>query len=133
MTQPLDLDKNGIISKSEIETSSELLELQLRESKAETQKNMAWTAIVSMIIFTSILFSPFISDAKISALSDLLGLFYIAQASVVGAYMGVTAWLSKSVNTNLASSASYSNYAMSSRCANVASARQVPQPNEPIL
>jgi len=31
----------------------------------------------------------------VSALADLLGLFYIAQAGVVGAYMGVSAWMSR--------------------------------------
>lgn len=136
MPTDADIDNNGLVSASELETSGQLLELQLREEKAETQKNMAWTAIISMIIFTAVLFSPLISDSKVAILSDLVGLFYVAQASVVGAYMGVTAWLSKSVNANMAgyqNTASYQNTAAYTRYANVASARQVPQPVEPIL
>ena len=49
----------------------------------------------SMVVFTLILFTPAVSEGRVSALADLLGLFYIAQTGVVGAYMGVTAWLSK--------------------------------------
>jgi hypothetical protein len=49
---------------------------------------MAWLAMISMVSFTVLLFSPVLSDSRVQALSDLLGLFYIAQAGVVGAYMG---------------------------------------------
>jgi hypothetical protein len=56
---------------------------------------MAWVAIWSMIIFTVVLFSPLVSDARVNALADLLGLFYIAQAGIVGAFMGVSAWMSR--------------------------------------
>jgi hypothetical protein len=48
-----------------------------------------------MIVFTLVLFSPMISDSRVAALADLLGLFYIAQAGVVGAFMGMTAWMSR--------------------------------------
>jgi hypothetical protein len=36
-----------------------------------------------------------IPDSRVKALADLLGLFYIGQASVVGAYMGFTAYMSR--------------------------------------
>ena len=48
-----------------------------------------------MIIFSILLYTPIISETRVNALGDILGLFYIAQAGVVGAYMGVTAWISK--------------------------------------
>jgi hypothetical protein len=48
-----------------------------------------------MIIFTLGLFLPIFSDGRINALADVLGLFYIAQAGIVGAYMGVSAWINK--------------------------------------
>jgi hypothetical protein len=56
---------------------------------------MAWVAMGSMIVFSAILFSSAVSESRVAALADLLGLFYIAQAGVVGAYMGVSAWMSK--------------------------------------
>ncbi len=96
MSPVMDLDNDGKISKKDIDNSNVLLELELREEKADSQRNMAWVAMLSMIVFTMLLFSPVISDTRVAALADLLGLFYIAQAGVVGAYMGVTAWMSKS-------------------------------------
>jgi hypothetical protein len=95
MSPVFDTDNDGKIGRRDIDASDRLLELELREEKADSQRRMAWVAIISMIVFTVLLFSPVVSDARVSALADLLGLFYIAQAGVVGAYMGVTAWMSK--------------------------------------
>lgn len=95
MTFIIDLDNDGKIDSKDIKGSNQLLELELREEKADSQRKMAWAAILSMIVFTLLLFSPIVSDTRVAALADLLGLFYIAQAGIVGAYMGVTAWMSK--------------------------------------
>jgi hypothetical protein len=95
MVRTLDLNKDGIVSDSEITQSQELLELELREEKSEAQKRMAWVSLAAMIIFTFFLFTPVVQETRVSALSDLLGLFYIAQTGIVGAYMGVSAWMSR--------------------------------------
>jgi hypothetical protein len=89
-----DQDGDGSVSKYDIMKSRELLELDLQEEKATTQKRMAWWAMFLMAIFTLALFLPIVPVERVAALADLLGLFYIAQAGVVGAYMGVTAWMS---------------------------------------
>ena len=89
-----DQDGDGRVSKYDIMKSRELLELDLQEEKATTQKRMAWWAMFLMAIFTLALFLPIVPVERVSALADLLGLFYIAQAGIVGAYMGVTAWMS---------------------------------------
>lgn len=114
----VDLNRDGMISKEDLETSNELLELELREEKAESQKKMAWVAIISMIIVTLIVMNPIMSDSRVQALSDLLGLFYIAMAGIVGAYMGVTAWMSKTASNSV------------SRFGAITTARAVPQPRE---
>jgi len=103
-----DVNRNGELSPEEIMHANELLELELREEKADTQRRMAWVAMLSMLIFTICLFLPIIPDTRVQALADLLGLFYIAQAGVVGAYMGVTAWMSRSDNSSY--SRSYASY-----------------------
>ena len=121
MTSVIDADRDGMISREDIETSNELLELELREEKAESQKKMAWISIVSMILVTVIVMSPMVSDSRVQALGDLLGLFYIAMAGIVGAYMGVTAWMSKSSSSTF------------SRFSSIPTARKVPQPQEPEL
>lgn len=82
------------ISEDDVKKMKLLLELEWLDEKAEAQKHLAWAAMISIFVFTACLFSPLVGDAKVKALADLLGLFYIAQAGVVGAYMGVTAWMS---------------------------------------
>ena len=86
---------DGLLTDSELSRSERLTELDIRNEKADAQKHMAWVAMFSMIVFTIVLFSPMLSDSRVQALADLLGLFYIAQAGVVGAYFGMTAWMSK--------------------------------------
>ena len=95
MVKVIDTDADGKVSKEDLEKSNELLELELREEKADAHRRMAWVAIISMIVFTAVLFSPVVSESRVAALADLLGLFYIAQASILGAFMGVTAWMSR--------------------------------------
>ena len=56
---------------------------------------MAWTSLVAMLIFTCLVFLPIFPDSRIKALADLFGLFYIGMAGVVGAYMGMTAYMSR--------------------------------------
>ena len=93
--EEFDLNDDGVVDDQEIKRSQEMLELELREEKSEAQKRMAWVAMLSMIIFSAVLFAPIVDDSRVSALADLLGLFYIAQAGIVGAYMGVSAWMSR--------------------------------------
>lgn len=90
-----DMDGDGVVSDEEINNANEILEIELREEKADAHRRMAWVAMVSMIIFSGFLFLPIIEVERVKALADLLGMFYIAQAGVVGAYMGVTAWMSR--------------------------------------
>lgn len=95
MVKIVDHDKDGIIGENDLAQSQSALELELREEKADAHRRMAWVSIISMIVFTAVLFSPAVSESRVAALADLLGLFYIAQASIVGAFMGVTAWMSR--------------------------------------
>lgn len=93
MVLDFDLDGDGRVTEAEIAMKERMLEIELREEKAESQKKMAWVAMIMMIIFTVFLFLPIMSDSRVSALADLLGLFYIAQTGVVAAYMGATAYM----------------------------------------
>lgn len=96
-----DTNYDGTVDDNEIDNAQEMLEMELREEKADAHRRMAWAAMISMIVFTIALFLPVISESRVAALADLLGLFYIAQAGVVGAYMGVTAWMSKGTPTSM--------------------------------
>ena len=86
----LDLDNDGVVSDKELA----VMEALEKKEKMEAQKKMAWVAMVAMLVFTALVFLPIFPDTRIKALSDLFGLFYIGQAGVVGAYMGMTAYMS---------------------------------------
>ena len=90
-----DLDNDGVVTDEEIAREKEMIELELREEKARAQQFMAWTAMASMIVASVVLFTRIVSDSRVAGLADLLGLFYIAQAGVVGTYMGTTAWMNR--------------------------------------
>ncbi len=90
-----DLNKDGEVTDEEMARATQMLELELKEEKADAQRKMAWTSIASMIIFTIVLFTPILKDTRVAALADLLGLFYIANASIVGFYFGAQAYMSK--------------------------------------
>lgn len=90
-----DIDQDGTVTDDELEDIARIEEIERDNRKQSAQRRMAWVAIWSMIVFTIVLFSPMVSDQRVQALADLLGLFYIAQAGVVGAFMGVSAWMSR--------------------------------------
>lgn len=90
-----DVDGDGTVTDKELAMEKEMMEAERLEEKSEAQKKMAWVAMFSMLFFTVFLFLPIVPDTRVKALADLLGLFYIGQASVVGAYMGFTAYMNR--------------------------------------
>ena len=90
-----DVDGDGVVSDEELAAVTKLEELEMQEEKADAQRRMAWVSLISMLVFTGFVFLPIFPDSRIQALADLFGLFYIGMAGVVGAYMGMTAYMSK--------------------------------------
>ena len=90
-----DVDGDGVVSDEELAAVAKLEELEMQEEKADAQRRMAWVSLISMLVFSGFVFLPFFPDSRIQALADLFGLFYIGMAGVVGAYMGMTAYMSK--------------------------------------
>ena len=75
MVIDFDVDGDGKITEQEVAMKERMLEVELREETAESQKKMAWIAMIMMIGFTVVLFTPLMSDTRVAALADLLGLF----------------------------------------------------------
>ena len=90
-----DLDGDGVVSDKELSNIEKIEQLEMQEEKADAQRRMAWISLLSMIVFTLLVFMPIFPDSRIKALADLFGLFYIGMAGVVGAYMGMTAYMSR--------------------------------------
>ena len=91
-----DLDGVGVVSDKELEVVTKMHEAEAAEEKADAQRRMAWISMAAMIIFTVIVMIPgIIPETRLKLLSDLSALFYIGMAGVVGAYMGMTAYMSR--------------------------------------
>ena len=94
-SQSLDLNNNGIITEEEVRLQNIIM-------KTETQAQIAKWALIAMIIITLLVFAPIFPDSRILILSDLLTLFYISMAGIIGAFMGVSGWMAvKGKNTEV--------------------------------
>ena len=90
-----DLNNDNMLSDQELNTSERKLQLELQEEKADTQRRMAKVALATMIGFTILLFTPWVSVERIQALAELSAMFYITMGGIVAAFFGVTAWMMK--------------------------------------
>ena len=88
-----DLDGDGVVSDKELEVVTKMHEAEAAEEKADAQRRMAWISMAAMIIIVMI--PGIIPETRLKLLSDLSALFYIGMAGVVGAYMGMTAYMSR--------------------------------------
>ena len=84
----MDSNQDGVVSDAEIDNWQQTEEVKRLNRKQMHQRNMAWVALGSMLVFTIIMFSPLIPDSRIQLLTDVSNLFYLAQAGIVGAFMG---------------------------------------------
>jgi hypothetical protein len=90
-----DLDGDGVMSDAEIKKAEEIIEFENKDAKEDQLRKMAWTAMISMVLFTFFLFLPIITTERIAALASVLQMFYIAQAGVVATFFGASAYVSK--------------------------------------
>jgi len=58
----------------------------------KNRRKMAWSALISMILVTFILIFFYIPIERLKIISEFIVYYYFAMTSIIGAYMGVTAW-----------------------------------------
>lgn len=81
----VDIDKDGKVSETEAEAY---------ERKAVNRRRMAWVSLIAMVATAAaILFV--VPEAKLERIKDMLDLYWIALGSIVGAYVGISTWMSK--------------------------------------
>lgn len=80
-----DLDNNGTV---------DTVEQQLYERKAVNRRRMAWVALIAMIV-TAILLMFVVPSDRITLLEEILTMYFIALGSIVGAYVGISTWMTK--------------------------------------
>ena len=88
-----DIDGDGIVSDAELSNMKEIKETETALRKNLAQLRMARYTLIAMGVFTAAMF--FIDVERVKALADISNLFYLSGAGIVGAYMGVSAWMSK--------------------------------------
>ena len=90
-----DLDGDGVISDEELEHAKDIKSAEAEYRKMKAQRRMATAVLIFMALYTAAMFLPIIPDERIKLLTDLSNLLYITGGGIVGAYMGVSAWMSK--------------------------------------
>ena len=88
-----DEDGDGVVSDAELEHLREIKETESLLRKELAQLRMARYTLIAMGAFTFAMF--FIEIERVEALADISNLFYLSGAGIVGAYMGMSAWMSK--------------------------------------
>lgn len=56
------------------------------------RRRMAYISLISIIVVTAFVLSPFSPIERIGVVSEMISWFYFAMVSVVGAYMGFKSW-----------------------------------------
>ena len=87
----VDSDSDGVLTEEEITAFRELEDLREQHAKMQSQKQMAWTAMAAMILFTASLFMPLVSNERITSISPVFSMLYVGFAAVIGTYMGAAA------------------------------------------
>lgn len=57
------------------------------KTRWQNRRRMAWIALISMLVVTGLSFFV-VAESRLKLLSDVINMFYLAMASIVGAYVG---------------------------------------------
>ena len=88
-----DEDGDGIVTDAELSHVKEIKETETKLRKNLAQLRMARYTLIGMGVFTLAMF--IVPIERVNALAEISSLFYISGAGIVGAYMGVSAYMSK--------------------------------------
>lgn len=58
-----------------------------QKSRWKNRRRMAWVALVSILIVTILAFF-IVAESRLKLLGDVINMFYLSMASIVGAYVG---------------------------------------------
>jgi hypothetical protein len=85
LKKEIDINNDGII---------DTYEQMVYERKAKNRRRMAWVSLFALIISgLGLIF--FVPESRLEKLNDILDLYWISLATIVGAYVGISTWLSK--------------------------------------
>lgn len=70
------------------------LEEKAYERKAQNRRKMAWVSLIAMIA-TAVALLFFVPDSRLEKIKDMLDLYWISLGGIVGAYVGISTWMTK--------------------------------------
>ena len=88
-----DIDGDGVVTDEELAQAEEIMKAEAEIRKLKAQRRMATYTLIAMGAFTLAMF--FVDIDRVRALGDISNLVYLSGAGIVGAYMGMSAWMSK--------------------------------------
>ena len=90
-----DMDSDGTVTDEELSRATAMIELDLREEKADSQRRIAWVAMSAMVFYGLLPLFPFVSEARLGTLADLGNILILSCAGIVAAHFGATAMMAK--------------------------------------
>ena len=89
-----DLDSNGVITDKEMGTYQKRLEIEDQNSLRDSQRQMAWFALLGMLLYPSmVLIAEFVGlDKAAKIIGDIAPTYYISTAAIVAAFYGKDAF-----------------------------------------
>ena len=90
-----DVDGDGTVTDEELTKHTEMLQLELQEEKADSQRKMAGVAVGRMCFFALLPIAPFVPRDRLDTLASISDMLFLSQASIVGLFFGATAYMSK--------------------------------------
>jgi hypothetical protein len=90
-----DLNKDGVVTEEELAMAKAIYEAEALSRKQSAQKKMAWAALTSMVLLVSVLLLPLVPESRVGVLGSVIEIFLLSMASVIGAYMGFTAYMNR--------------------------------------
>ncbi len=69
-------------------------EYLIYERKDRSRRNMAWLSLLALII-SGLSFMFLVPESRLQQLNGILELYWISLGGIVGAYVGITAWVSR--------------------------------------
>jgi hypothetical protein len=86
-----DADGDGIVTDDELDRHERWVRLENEDKLMDTQRMMAWIAMVAVLVGVIVLLTPIVALDRLSAASGFLNTFIVAQLGVVVGFMGATA------------------------------------------
>ena len=90
-----DMDGDGVVTDDELEHAKEIRQTETELRKNLAQLRMARCTLIFMGVYATFLASPLCSAEKLEGLAGVTDLIFLSGSGIVGAYIGMTTWMSK--------------------------------------